>query len=165
MFPLSPHSGYKLVSLPTEPDSQLRVVGETSVELTLAQYFLVSVVQGLSEMFVSFLQGISFWSPPCSKDHKKNQAKWQHMFYPRDITGIFHVFHHNVLETSEFSGYGTQFISPLLHPRTHKHFLNIVVNLLDQKKVTISYPFQMFCCFIVPYRILKRRCKAECFDE
>lgn len=45
--------------------------------------------------------------------------------------------HHNALETSKFSKCGRQLISLLLHPRGYKHFLNIVVILLDQKKVTI----------------------------
>lgn len=48
--------------------------------------------------------------------------------------GAFQGFHHNVLETSEFFKYLTQFVSPFLHPRTHRHFLNKGINVLGQKK-------------------------------
>jgi len=68
------HRGYKFMFLLSELDRQPCMAGKTSVEPTLSQYFLASVVQGPLAMFVSFLQGISVLSPPCSKEHEKKQA-------------------------------------------------------------------------------------------
>lgn len=74
-----------------------------------------------------------------AKNVKGNKQSGSKYFFCKILELSFKA-HHNILKTSKFSKCGRQLIS-FLHPRGHKHFLNIIVILLDQNIL-------LFYCFI-----------------
>lgn len=71
-----------------------------------------------------------------AKNIKENKQSGSKYFICKRLQVHFKA-HHNMLKTSKFSKCGRQLISFLLHPRGHRHFLNIIVILLDQKNLDV----------------------------